>query len=344
VNTLVLLLGGCCSLSNEPGACSVQASLPATVDEVPDYGPDGEPYGDWIAVALADGPLSCGLRATGLVQCWGEGELPPQGTFDRIEGGDDLVCAQRAEPESGVVCWGSNEQDSEAINAEAPAVRWTDLAVGSDTVCGSNLDLTQCWGGEEHTLTEGWFVAISRSDAPCVSWLDSVCIESTDPQPPAWMLDIDRNHLLWCGIEVGEGTIWCWESSAWPDTPPLGEDWTEVDVGGDYACAVSPLRDGVSCWGEPSMVSGAPRVHAPVQVAAARDRACVLDGEGELYCWSKAPGAELVDCTEATYSDSLGEQYNCDEAVLCELDFVGREACCACNPDYCDVDWMLCLN
>jgi hypothetical protein len=327
-----LLWSGCCGLSNEPGRCSVEGKLPATVDEVPDYGPDGESYGPWVAVALADGPLSCGLRETGIIQCWGEGELPPSGKFDLLAAGDDLVCAQRAQPERGVVCWGSGALDSEAIDAEAPDWRWEWLAVGSDTVC---------WGGEDYEIGPGGPVVISRSDAPCIVGGATVCVEPTDPQPSSYLLDMDRGHLQWCGVRL-DLALECWGTSAYLETPPLGDQWFEVDVGGDYACARTFAQDGLTCWGEPSMVAGTPQVERATAISAARDRACVLDGTGELYCWSKAPGAELVDCTAATHPFSLGELFNCDETDMCDLDYSGQNACCECNPVYCDYDDSLC--
>ena len=88
---------------------------------------------------------SCGLRADGVVGCWGSnthGQTDaPAGRFTQVSTGADHICAVRAD--GVVVCWGSNDEGQ----TDAPSGRFTQVSAGAGYSCGVRADgAAVCWG------------------------------------------------------------------------------------------------------------------------------------------------------------------------------------------------------
>ena len=99
----------------------------------------------------------CGLRADGLVECWGlnhAGEAePPNTRFTTISSGDRYSCGLR--PDGTVECWGENYHRQ----ADAPDGRFISVVVGGDTSCGLRPDRSiECWGPSYVQAPENWFL------------------------------------------------------------------------------------------------------------------------------------------------------------------------------------------
>ena len=88
---------------------------------------------------------SCGLRADGLLGCWGSnthGQTDaPSGRFSQVSAGEDHNCGLRAD--GSVVCWGSNTHGQ----TDAPSGRFSQVSTGAGYSCGVRADgAVVCWG------------------------------------------------------------------------------------------------------------------------------------------------------------------------------------------------------
>ena len=87
----------------------------------------------------------CGLRADGLVECWGlnyAGEAePPNTRFTAISSGDKYSCGLRTD--GAIRCWGSNRFGQ----LNAPSGQFGAISAGMQHACGLRTDGTiRCWG------------------------------------------------------------------------------------------------------------------------------------------------------------------------------------------------------
>jgi hypothetical protein len=114
---------------------------------------NGQPSGPFAQVSVS-GPLSCGVRTTGELACWGsnvtsEGN-PPAGTFVQVTtGGDDGSLAPRflyacgLRTDGTATCWG----DGSYGKGRVPSESFTELAAGQTYACGiSTSHKLWCWG------------------------------------------------------------------------------------------------------------------------------------------------------------------------------------------------------
>ncbi len=234
------------------------------------------------AVAISKGAAyhTCALAADGAAWCWGSNN-------------------------HGQVGDGTKEDRAVPMRVEAPEP-FRDVSVFYDTTCAtSTTGKVWCWGrNDQGQLGDG---------------------TTTDRTGPVLVAGLPEAATVAAGLyhacaAAAEGTVWCWgdgdqgklgrgssDDSLVPVQVknPLGlplTGATALALGESFSCALT--GDGVLCWGRgdygeqgsgkehdqsfPQLVSGddqgAP--FGPVeQLHAGFRHACVVRGEGELWCW-----------------------------------------------------------
>ena len=175
-------------------ACSGSPSLPEPSGRpVPKY-PNplrAEPPEGVFVDLSADSARTCGVRASGVIECWGfDYGDPPEGRFVRVDVWDrgvlGNICAVAVD--ASVKCTSDNFIDPALANqwgqADAPDGEFVDVSVAERFSCGLRTDgSAQCWGdnagdGAEEPgsndlpdgaleVPEGPFVEVHAGDPPC---------------------------------------------------------------------------------------------------------------------------------------------------------------------------------
>ncbi len=121
------------------------AAAAPTEDEVllPLLGADSSPR-RFVQVSAGE-DHTCGLKAPGVVICWGEASLgqatPPAGSFASVSAGSSHTCGVRSD--GTVACWGYKGDG----RATPPAGGFTSVSAGRDHTCRVTPDGTvACWG------------------------------------------------------------------------------------------------------------------------------------------------------------------------------------------------------
>ena len=125
------------------------AALPVFTLGTPPARPPTPPTptsGDWIAVS-AGGDHTCGIRADGAVDCWGDDSVgqasPPPGRFTAVTTGYSFSCGIRSD--GTVACWGWNGDDQ----ATPPPGEFVSISTGFGHSCGVRTNgEVACWGGK----------------------------------------------------------------------------------------------------------------------------------------------------------------------------------------------------
>ena len=113
------------------------------------------PGGTFEAIS-ASGDRTCGLRADGTPDCWGDShdwQKPrdwnnPLGTYEAIAAGGEYICVLGSDGE--VDC------RSEQFTLPAPSGPFTAIAAGASHACGLRTDGTiLCWGGSPEIFSTG---------------------------------------------------------------------------------------------------------------------------------------------------------------------------------------------
>ena len=139
-------------------------------------------HGGGLFNAVSAGELhTCGLRASGAVECWGYSDLGRvdalQGPFSAVSAGGLHTCALRTD--SAVECWG-NDDDGQT---DAPAGSFSAVSAGQWHSCALLTDGTiECWGYND----------LGQTDAPAGTFNA-----------------VSAGGLHTCGLHTS-GTIECW--------------------------------------------------------------------------------------------------------------------------------------
>lgn len=197
-----------------------------------------EPYQTIALSAWA--PWTCGLTASGQVQCWGAREWhmePPlaitvtetsgtpvaiEGTWTGLAMGGMAVCVRDAE--SAIHCWGYNrwatvaDPPSDEFIAVPQPIEWsagapaTSLALGVGSACGLTSDgEAWCWGSNDEGI-----LGTSETLQTCQDFNGDVIPCTNTPVRGGWGLNflaftMGDTHA--CGI-ASDGIAYCWGLNA----------------------------------------------------------------------------------------------------------------------------------
>ncbi len=195
---------------------------------------------------------SCGLRASGSIECWNYGDpelwwawgewvdvrysgfveenaeqVVPTGEFVSVDAGWEYACGIRVSGE--VECWGRNP-----VAAERPPMgKFSSISAGVEHVCGVRITmLVECWGNANVRGLPG--------------------ISSQPPKGPFSSIITDVGFM--CGLRV-EGEVECWGSyfdlnisTTWMAvSSPSGKFLSISSNGGGYVCGLR-VNGTVECW------------------------------------------------------------------------------------------------
>lgn len=276
-----------------------------------------------LAVAR-EGPVNCGLTATGEAWCWGSSWGGVLGDGSGAEGGKPVSTPQRvvgghsfsqiapaashtcAITTAGVAyCWGTNSYGQLGTGNQTPSS--TPVAVSGNLVfrqiasytvntCGvTTAGRAYCWG-------EGWSGILGNGETK----------NSNVPVPVSGNLSFASVSVgLWmaCGVTT-DGDGYCWGDGGsglgtgsdvgWSSTPlPLagGLKWKSIRAGGYIACGVTTASGGY-CWGEfiggtngPAAIAGSLLFD---QVVVDWHR-CALTVAGAAWCWGMGDHGQIGD-------------------------------------------------
>jgi hypothetical protein len=267
----------------------------------------------WSTVSAAEvDNISCGVKTSGTLWCWGNipgarsGATTPvqQGTFSdwSVVSAGRLGCATRTGGQ--LSCWGLGPVgDGTSSNRLQPTqigtANWTTVDVGYGAACGIRTSGTLwCWGlnGSGQLGIGSTMTRTSPTQVFCAG-----CLWTS--------VSVGRSHA--CGI-LTTGALRCWGnnhsgqlgdgSDVDRSTPaPVGSatDWTAVSTGGQHSCG---LRNSgrLYCWGfnfygqlaqdtddvvQPTpTLSGSARVTYKT-ISTGDDHSCAIRSAGTLWCW-----------------------------------------------------------
>lgn len=262
--------------------------------------------------AIAAGSdFSCGVLATGKVECWGRNDVGQLGlnstastsTPSAVAGLHSVVAVSAADrnacaltADGGVACWGSNDADLLGNENTAPysTVPVTpaglqsgavDIEVGDTYACAIKDDASLwCWGALDDDLGPEPIAVEVQSGVADVS--------------------IEGHHVCFTRTE---GTVGCWgrgtsgelgiggaSSSATAKTPSVPGTVRQVATTETASCALT-TTGAVSCWGAGTQNGTGSNTTVPELVSAlgtdnrsivGGDRtACAIKTDGDLWCW-----------------------------------------------------------
>jgi len=287
-------------------------------------------------IALArEGPVNCGLTATGEAWCWGSSWGGVLGDGSGAEGGKPVDTPQRvtgghsfrqiapggshtcAITTAGVAyCWGTNSLGQLGTGNQTPSS--TPVAVSGNLVfkqisaytlntCGvTTAGRAYCWGegwsgilGNGETVNRNVPVPVSGnlSFASVSVGLWMACGVTTDGDGYCWGSGYDG---LGTGTDVGETTT--------PVAVAGGLKWKSISAGSFIACGVTTTNGGY-CWGDnfvgalgigASVLNG---INRPVAIAGSLlfDQVvvdwhgCALTVAGAAWCWGMGDHGQIGD-------------------------------------------------
>lgn len=272
---------------------------------------------------------SCAILDDLTVSCWGandegllgRGTLSVQESPGPVVGIDDaaavavgegLACA--ALLDGTVWCWGQGDPNPAPINGIADARA---LTVGEEHGCAVISDgSVKCWGENSVGQLGNGEVPPSTGGRLIV---EVVGFEAaTEVLGLGGIVDIDAGNDHTCAVTSG-GEVWCWGSNTQlqvgSNVPGAAivpvevadlDDAAQVSGGGSHTCAVT-TSGAVKCWGNnfggtlgggvidvstatPVDVAGPVGV---IDIAAGLSSSCVLDIEGQRWCWGRNADGEF---------------------------------------------------
>ena len=232
------------------------------------------PGGVFVDVS-ASAYSTCGARAAGGLECWGNGfaGLPAGETFFAGETFVQLSVTEGSRGSHGcalgadgaVLCWG----DDRFGQASPPQGEFVQVSVDADLSCAVDAEAALvCWGRWLGDLPEGEFVQVYAGSPSCA-------------------LDTGGELVCWGGVE----------RRSLPDAPAGSFSMVSVAAGpgsglgfgADYACGLRTSGE-IACWaasfGQGSNFGQAdPPEGSFVSVSAGAEHACAIDTEGRAVCW-----------------------------------------------------------
>jgi alpha-tubulin suppressor-like RCC1 family protein len=324
--------------------CAVQSNGAAQCWGLNNDGALGRGFDRFLApTAIAGAPVltslaandlaqsTCGLTASGNVQCWGNNgaypafgaqttslinDVPVPGgqgvTLSRLSGASYHTCGVTATNQG--YCWGANFQGALGSGSfsggDTPVAvvggrSFSKIDVGVDHSCGLATDgKAYCWGlANDGRLGNGSSTGHVFSPALVLGNLV--------------FTDVSNGNGHSCGIATG-GAAYCWggngngqlgdgtsSNSSTPVAVSGGLTFSRIEAGWDFSCGL--LTDGrVACWGSggggrlgngSTSLWRTPRLISSsltfTTLEAITDRACALTATGELYCWGRNHVAQV---------------------------------------------------
>ena len=246
---------------------------------------------------------SCGIRADGAVECWGNNDHgkadAPDGAFVAVAAGGDHSCGVRVD--QSLECWGSLSN----TRSDVPEGSFVSVsaAVGSGTTgnhsCGLRTDgRSVCWGfihrlgrlGAQPSPDVVVSVSAGGSHTCWVSTELSVSCGGNNfygqADPPAGgFVSVSAGGSHTCGVRT-DGTVECWGNNADGQADAPTGAFVAVSGGGHHSCA---LRTGgaVECWGDNDEGQTAAPAGEFVAVSAGESHTCGLRTGGAVECWGQ---------------------------------------------------------
>ncbi|MFK7927727.1 MAG: RCC1 domain-containing protein [Myxococcota bacterium] len=321
-----VLVGGCLSVAQ------VDPIEDDGVVEPPDTGAPQEPDPDPVVeledlivdLSVARGS-ACVTRASGSLECWGEGPLTNVMGQESVDHGEpkDIVstsglieqgCMLHAD--GGVSCWGFNHHlqlggaigrnEESTVPLRLPHVsNAVALSSGHHHVCVlTDQDQAACWG-EPYSNSLG--PQIFGSEEPVGFDL-----------PDAVIVDVSASMEQVCALG-DSGRLWCWGSLGLRNGPlsdlsgnpiqiPIDADLVGVSAGWQGGCAWD-AAGAAWCWGSPLGAEEPVRLDLdPVSdVVVSWQQICTLDaGDGGVWCVEPVPDevAAQTDFTHVAVGDT----------------------------------------
>ena len=281
--------------------------------------PKAAPGGVFTAVSASWG-YACGLRSSGVVECWGENPVaelePPAGVFKNVSARLEHVCGTRS---SGKIeCWGVAARWRE-VGAPPPGP-FTDLTTNPHYSCGLRPGgEVECWGGgfnEGDEPPEGTFEQLAGAHYTCglrpggegVCWADTVQLSYGEdgwwggypiPRKPRYRNILNplpgvRFRMLadLCGVDY-DYKVLCWKTleGGYEVLPTPEGEFIWVDYGGDQGCAVRRVDLSLECWDRFTGEERPAPEGAFKEVFIGNDRDCGLRVSGEVHCWNQIEGS-----------------------------------------------------
>lgn len=237
----------------------------------------------WVKVS-AGRTHTCGLRHSGVVQCWGsngfgEGVVPP-GTFVDVAAGTWGSCAITRS--GALACWGSGTYGA----PDVPPGTYIEVSMATSAACALAEDGSiSCWGraapaapegtgltsvslsqsagcalGSDGTVT-GWdaagslpgpFVATDAVSTGCAGLdasgeIDDSADTNAGEAPAGPFTSFSMGSITGCALDAA-GTATCWGYDDWGEATAPPGPFASLSVGSYHVCAVT--TDGfLECWG-----------------------------------------------------------------------------------------------
>ena len=278
--------------------------------------------------------VSCALDLSGEITCWGDTgssaiENATAGSFRDFSIGDysndPFICALPTTADSGVVCWGNDEQNQVT---DAPFTGdYVQIDAGYGVACGrlDNGSVT-CWGwnpGWETYPRVGPYIDVSAgnrgicgilADGDLDCWGDasqSYGIVTNRPTTGPYV-DVNVNEFHGCVLDAA-GEITCWAgsgaSSLVSHTPPTGP-FVGFDHGVYNGCAWDS-SGALTCWGVTSYGVETPPSVDLHSVNLGYSHACGLDDAGVPVCWGQDDDTEVLGAPASLVTVDASDDTSC---------------------------------
>ncbi len=224
---------------------------------------------------------TCGLKADGSVDCWGNntnGQATPQsGPFTQISAGAFHTCGLK--PDGSVACWG----DSIFGGTESQAGPFTQITAGWNHSCGLKPDGgVDCWGWNDHGQSE-------------------------DQAGPFTQISTSENHN--CGLKA-DGSVACWGDNTAGGAESQAGPFTQITAGWHYSCGLK-LDGSVACWGDNSSGQAEDQSGPFTQISAGYAFSCGLKPDGSVVCWGNNGAGQLDTPSGPFVQISVGGGHGC---------------------------------
>ncbi|HMA24228.1 MAG TPA: hypothetical protein VKP00_09535 [Gemmatimonadaceae bacterium] len=248
-------------------------------------------YEPFVVSTIAAGEnATCANALSGATYCWGDNFTRPTRTqgderFVSLTVGAGFACGLTVA--SAAYCWGrdvtSAADDPASAIFSVPHRVGTDMlfrliSAGRSMVCGLSMEgRAYCWGDNTYGQLGNGTTVKSTVPAPVAGGLTFVALSA------------GTDHA--CGVTTSGETL-CWGRN---DTRQLGDSSSticDVVVEDDYYYGPEIIH--TSCSPTPQRVSAVP---ALASVSASTEGTCGLSSGGEVFCWGRSHGAELVSST-----------------------------------------------